>query len=918
MFVCAMSVAHDGFTASKAEEEETFYKLLKNAMGNASAHGLPNIDRSESIPRKLFWTALFLTGLGMFLWQCSLIIEAFYARSVDTSIELRYSKNLSFPAITICNLNSIKLSKLRYNQMLNELLGSVTTQSVKDTQEATTSPQFQATKSSSVMSSESSNSNDSDNELPSVLQGNTAGIAQSQTVKPPITEHSHSNNGNNQGNNEFAQPDADQTNLQPATTAIDKAAGGACGGGGDGDGDGLSQPQVTTKPPAIATENSVMNSGSNEVSSPSESEAPFGSLDGSTTYKSQTTLNIGDNVGNNFPGGNPGGKGPPHHLTESFVAATSTSISDISDAVSTTTTETEHLLSLKTVMPSHVSTEAISTAQPTSTSEGNSGGKGPPQDLTQSSAVTTSASISSLSATVSSSTTTTEHLSSLKSVTPSHVSTKSVSTAQLTSTQGGNPGGKGPPQDLTQSSAVTGASISDSSATVSSSTIATEHLSSLKTVTPSHVSTESVSMAQLTSTSGGNLGGNPDGKGPPQDLTQSSAVPTSASISSLSGAISTAKTATEHLSSLQTLTSSQSATESVSTSHLTSTSQFSTELTSHVKETLSTSTISSLTSPASTVLPSKLTTAQESVSASTQQLSTSTSIVALKEISTTSPTSSSTYTVSTVSTSQLTTPQESVSVSTQQLSTESTSFVKENLSTSPMPSSAPPVSTISEKKLTNAHESVPASTISPEIMSTSRTLTSTPQLNTVSTSSVKENLSTSLISSSSSPMSTESTSQLRTAQQSVSASTQQSSTDSTSIVTLKETSSTSSTSSSTSPVSTVSTSPTTAQKTVSASTQPLSTESTSINQQTTQSTENNLTTQPKSGPGSGVSGIPGGSGSGGKPSGPGSGGGPQQKRRRRDGRIPTTVAQVKLLGVLYHYTCSYRTFKKKTTHLSIC
>ena len=106
------------------DESQSLQDLLKNAMGNASAHGLPNIDRSESIPRKMFWSFLFLAGLALFLWQCSALLMAYYEYPVNTAIELKYSKQLNFPAITICNLNPIKLSNLEHNDLLNELLGS--------------------------------------------------------------------------------------------------------------------------------------------------------------------------------------------------------------------------------------------------------------------------------------------------------------------------------------------------------------------------------------------------------------------------------------------------------------------------------------------------------------------------------------------------------------------------------------------------------------------------------------------------------------------------------------------------------------------------------------------------------------------------------------------------------------------------
>lgn len=48
------------------EEQETFKSLLTEWMENASANGIPNIQRSVHIIRKIVWILLVLVGTGRF------------------------------------------------------------------------------------------------------------------------------------------------------------------------------------------------------------------------------------------------------------------------------------------------------------------------------------------------------------------------------------------------------------------------------------------------------------------------------------------------------------------------------------------------------------------------------------------------------------------------------------------------------------------------------------------------------------------------------------------------------------------------------------------------------------------------------------------------------------------------------------
>ncbi|XP_038078588.1 amiloride-sensitive sodium channel subunit alpha-like [Patiria miniata] len=82
--------------------------LVASLLENTGAHGIPNIKRAPNNFRKIFWTALFLTGVAMFIWQTSWLVTRYYSYGVDTKMEISSDRMVEFPAVTICNLNPIK------------------------------------------------------------------------------------------------------------------------------------------------------------------------------------------------------------------------------------------------------------------------------------------------------------------------------------------------------------------------------------------------------------------------------------------------------------------------------------------------------------------------------------------------------------------------------------------------------------------------------------------------------------------------------------------------------------------------------------------------------------------------------------------------------------------------------------------
>eukprot|EP00057_Strongylocentrotus_purpuratus_P023580 XP_011678054.1 PREDICTED: amiloride-sensitive sodium channel subunit gamma-2 isoform X4 [Strongylocentrotus purpuratus] len=106
----ATPIEQPSFNMSKEEENSVLF-LVGNRMASTGAHGIPNIQRASNIWRRLIWLLLFTGGVTVVVWQLTTIINNFFAYEVDVNIDFVRQRAIKFPAITVCNLNPVPLSK---------------------------------------------------------------------------------------------------------------------------------------------------------------------------------------------------------------------------------------------------------------------------------------------------------------------------------------------------------------------------------------------------------------------------------------------------------------------------------------------------------------------------------------------------------------------------------------------------------------------------------------------------------------------------------------------------------------------------------------------------------------------------------------------------------------------------------------
>ncbi|XP_071965645.1 acid-sensing ion channel 4-A-like [Antedon mediterranea] len=120
-----MTLLHE-LSKTKIEDENgtNVALVVGTSMENISAHGIPNIKRAQYPSRRLLWVFAFLVSFSVCVWQVTLLVSAYISWQITTNLEVRVATTLIFPAVTICNLNGMKLSYLLKTPELHSSLNN--------------------------------------------------------------------------------------------------------------------------------------------------------------------------------------------------------------------------------------------------------------------------------------------------------------------------------------------------------------------------------------------------------------------------------------------------------------------------------------------------------------------------------------------------------------------------------------------------------------------------------------------------------------------------------------------------------------------------------------------------------------------------------------------------------------------------
>ncbi|XP_056654242.1 acid-sensing ion channel 1 isoform X1 [Monodelphis domestica] len=101
------------------EEEEGLALDLVSFANSCTLHGASHVFVSGGLgPRQVLWAVAFALALGTFLYQVGDRVTYYRSYPHVTLLDEVTSSELAFPAVTLCNINAVRLSQLSYPDLL--------------------------------------------------------------------------------------------------------------------------------------------------------------------------------------------------------------------------------------------------------------------------------------------------------------------------------------------------------------------------------------------------------------------------------------------------------------------------------------------------------------------------------------------------------------------------------------------------------------------------------------------------------------------------------------------------------------------------------------------------------------------------------------------------------------------------------
>lgn len=117
------------------EEVENGQPVSIEAFASSSTlHGLSHIFSYERLSvKRIFWTLCFLGSLAVLVFVCNERIQYYFRYPHVTKLDEVAASHMTFPAITFCNLNEFRFSRVTKNDLYHagELLALLNSRWVK-------------------------------------------------------------------------------------------------------------------------------------------------------------------------------------------------------------------------------------------------------------------------------------------------------------------------------------------------------------------------------------------------------------------------------------------------------------------------------------------------------------------------------------------------------------------------------------------------------------------------------------------------------------------------------------------------------------------------------------------------------------------------------------------------------------------
>lgn len=111
--------------AEEEKKEKSLKRVFSRFSEKTTMHAAPYINSATFTGAKVIWSILLVAGIAVMSLHLYFLIDNFVSWPKKTTLSLGFS-NLELPAVTICNVNPVRLSKLNdTSEILQQLVGKV-------------------------------------------------------------------------------------------------------------------------------------------------------------------------------------------------------------------------------------------------------------------------------------------------------------------------------------------------------------------------------------------------------------------------------------------------------------------------------------------------------------------------------------------------------------------------------------------------------------------------------------------------------------------------------------------------------------------------------------------------------------------------------------------------------------------------
>ncbi|XP_028397299.1 amiloride-sensitive sodium channel subunit alpha-like isoform X2 [Dendronephthya gigantea] len=99
-----------------------FKKLFKDFASDTSSHGIAKATLSSGHLRRFVWFLICATCYSFTIYMSSILINTYMDKPTKTKVDILYEKKIHFPAVTVCNLNPFRKSRIMNMSALKEIV----------------------------------------------------------------------------------------------------------------------------------------------------------------------------------------------------------------------------------------------------------------------------------------------------------------------------------------------------------------------------------------------------------------------------------------------------------------------------------------------------------------------------------------------------------------------------------------------------------------------------------------------------------------------------------------------------------------------------------------------------------------------------------------------------------------------------